>query len=149
MCLQAWVGLRSAQQRNMAGIYKSRLEKRPRHLLLTLSPSPDLKAHAHVGEANFTFSFGTALLFRVRWLSDSLGTGSVSVHDQHPQAETKRNPLWFNHREGQSLTWYPLRHRNQPASMCYAPILKGHNSDKTPSSWYQRKARASPCDLQI
>ena len=32
-------------------------------LLLTLSLSLDLEAHANVGEANFTFSSGTALLF--------------------------------------------------------------------------------------
>lgn len=66
----------------------------------------------------------------VRWLSDSLGTGSVSVHDQHPQAETNPNPLWFNHREGQSWTWYSTRHRNQPAPVCYALMLKRHNSEK-------------------
>ena len=97
----------------------------PRTLVLTLSPGPDLKAHANAGEANFTFSSGTALLFQVRWFSDSLGTGSVSVHDQHPQAETKRNPLCFNHREAQSLTRCSSSHRNQPAPMCHALIWKG------------------------
>lgn len=81
----------------------------------------------------------------VRWLSDSLGTGSVS--GTRPTSSSRDQPessLWIQSQEGQSWTWYSQAQK--PACTCVlcSDVFERHNSEKTPSSWYQHKARASP-----